>query len=254
MKKNLFFSLLVLLVLTGMYSCVKEDSPKKASFTAEANNPKDTNKDSTALDPDLSYGSVSDIDGNIYRTVQIGNQTWIAENLKTTTFNDGSKIPLGYGAPAGYTDWFDYGNADYHWFNGAYCWYDNEIRYKNIYGALYNWHAAGHGNLCPTGWHVPTNSEWITLMTFLGGVVEPFNEITENAMVYCSDDNINKSGFAPVRAGELDGWGFIENGGFWWSATPRLTERDVPYAYLFNFTIMSYEPKSYGYSVRCLKD
>jgi uncharacterized protein (TIGR02145 family) len=254
MKRKVFSHLLALSILTGLSCCVKEEPLKKAEFNAEATNSKNANNDSIVLDPELIYGSVADIDGNTYKTVQIGTQTWMAENLKTTTYNDGSQIPLGYGAPAGYTDWFDYGNADYRWFNGAYCWYDNEIRYKNIFGALYNWHAVGHGNLCPTGWHVPTNSEWTTLITFLGGVVEPFNEETENAMIHCSNDNIDKSGFAPVRAGELCGWGFIENGGFWWSATPRPSGRSVPFGYLFNFSIMSYEAKSYGYSVRCLKD
>jgi uncharacterized protein (TIGR02145 family) len=201
---------------------------------------------------DPTYGSVSDIDGNIYKTVKIGPQTWMAENLKTTKYCDGSPISPGIGAPAGYTDWFDCGDGNYLWYGGAYCWYENDASaYKDAYGAIYNWHAVGTGKLCPTGWHVPTNSDWTKLITFLGGVEEPFNEKTENAMIVCY--GIYESGFAPVTHGELCGWGFL-NSDFWWSATPRPTDRAVPFAYLMSFYIYGYEPQSYGYSVRCLKD
>ena len=206
-----------------------------------------------AFNPNLEYGSVTDIDGNTYKTIQIGTQTWITENLKTTKYNDGSPILFGTGGPAGYTDWFDSGDGNYGYYNGAYCWYDNDANtYKNAFGAIYNWHAVGTGKLCPVGWHVPTISDWTTLIVTLGGVVEAFNETTENAMIYCSDNSINESGFTPVLAGELYGWGFLPSS-FWWSATPRSTElREA--AYLMSFSIYSYEPKSYGYSVRCLKD
>jgi uncharacterized protein (TIGR02145 family) len=196
-----------------------------------------------------NYGSVSDIDGNVYKTVQIGTQTWIAENLKTTRYNNGDKIFLGNGGPAGYTEWFGLGK-------GAYCWYDNDAEaYKDAYGALYNWHAVGTGYLCPAGWHVPTNSEWTTLVTFLGGQEEAFSEMTENAIIHweSSNNNINISGFTPVNHGELCGWGFL-NTDLWWSATPRPTELAVPCAYVVAFRIKGFEPQSYGYSVRCLKD
>jgi uncharacterized protein (TIGR02145 family) len=186
------------------------------------------------------YDSVKDIDGNVYRTVQIGNQTWMAENLKTTRYNDGSQIHTSNGGPAGYTNWFDLST-------GAYCWYENDTAYKDIYGALYNWHAVGNGNLCPTGWHVPTDSEWTTLINFLGG---------ENVAAI---NLTNPSGFAAIPVGELNGWGFVENSLIWWSVTPYdLKNLGVPYAYLRSLwvdkVIRAWEPASYGYSVRCLKD
>jgi uncharacterized protein (TIGR02145 family) len=196
--------------------------------------------------------SVSDIDGNIYKTIQIGTQTWITENLKTTRYNDGNPILFGKGAPAGYTDWFDCGDGNYRYNNGAYCWYDNDpSTYKDAFGAIYNWYAVGTGKLCPTGWHVPTISDWTTLITSLGGVVKSFNEKTENAEIFCA--GVDESGFTHVNHGELCGWGFLSSD-FWWSATPRPVELRVPYAYLMSFYIYAYEPQSYGYSVRCLKD
>jgi uncharacterized protein (TIGR02145 family) len=202
----------------------------------------------------IAQGLVSDIEGNIYNTIQTGTQTWMAENLKTTKYCDGSPISPGIGAPAGYTDWFDCGDGNYLWYGGAYCWYENDASaYKDAYGAIYNWHAVGTGKLCPTGWHVPTISDWTTLIKTLGGTVEPFNEPTSNAMINCSDNSINESGFTYVTHGELCGWGFLMSD-FWWSATPMPTELRVPYAYIIGWVLNSVEPQSYGYSVRCLKD
>jgi uncharacterized protein (TIGR02145 family) len=194
-----------------------------------------------------STAPVSDIDGNIYKTIKIGTQTWMAENLKTTRYNNGDQIPNGNGG------WVDLSK-------GAYWWYDNDAsKYKNAYGAIYNWHAVGTGKLCPTGWHVPTNSEWTALITFLGGEEEAFNESTEYAYIHwgSSDYSIVKSVFTPFLACALDGWGFSQGEGFWWSATPRPTknENGVPFgAYITSFTIKSYEVMSNGYSVHCLKD
>jgi uncharacterized protein (TIGR02145 family) len=110
------------------------------------------------LNPEFSWGSVSDIDGNVYKTIQIGSQVWMAENLKTTRYNDGSQIPniTGNSVWVGLT-------------TGAYRWYNNDAStYKNKYGALYNHYAVNTGKLCPTGWHVPGDEEWKVLEMALG--------------------------------------------------------------------------------------
>ena len=112
-----------------------------------------------------SYGEmirfVVDIDDNIYTVVTIGEQEWIGENLKTTRYNDGTPIPLLEDELI----WEDaYDNK-----TPAYAWYDNDIINKNIYGALYNWYTVGTDKLCPTGWHVPSKEEYITLAEFAGG-------------------------------------------------------------------------------------
>ena len=102
---------------------------------------------------DLVYGSIADIDGNNYKTIPIGPLVWMAENLKTTKYNDGSDIPLV--------------EKDSQWTNiltPGYCWFkNNDTVYKDIYGAYYNWFAVSTGKLCPVGWHVPSDTEWQTL-------------------------------------------------------------------------------------------
>jgi uncharacterized protein (TIGR02145 family) len=100
---------------------------------------------------------VADIEGNLYSTVTIGTQVWMAENLKTTKYNDDTPIPNI--------------TADEEWIvitSPAYCWFGNNISNKNIYGALYNWYVVGTGKLCPDGWHVPSDEEYKTLEKVLG--------------------------------------------------------------------------------------
>ena len=101
---------------------------------------------------------VLDIDGNIYHTVIIGNQIWLAENLKTTKYNDGTPVSL----VTDNTGWINLSTP-------GYCWYDNDITNRETYGALYNWYAVQTGKLCPKGWHVPSDAEWTVLTDFLGG-------------------------------------------------------------------------------------
>ncbi len=104
-----------------------------------------------------STGSVTDIEGNIYKTVVIGTQVWMAESLKTTQYNDGVSIP-------NVTDSIPWRTLT----SPAYCWYDNDITNKDKYGALYNWYAAKSEKLCPTGWHEPTDTDYNTLEMTLG--------------------------------------------------------------------------------------
>ena len=99
--------------------------------------------------PGSTYGSVSDIDGNLYKTIQIGSQIWMAENLKTTKFNDGADIPL----VESNSEWSGL-------FVPGYCYYNIDPgSYKQIYGALYNWYAVNTGKLCPDGWRVPSSED-----------------------------------------------------------------------------------------------
>ncbi|MBK8503768.1 MAG: fibrobacter succinogenes major paralogous domain-containing protein [Saprospiraceae bacterium] len=105
-------------------------------------------------------GDVTDIDGNLYRTIKIGTQEWMAENLRTTRYTNGEMISKVNNS----TTW---PNANY----GAWCWYDTSSTYELPYGKLYNWYAVNDGRgLCPTGWHEPTDAEWTTLTDFLGGL------------------------------------------------------------------------------------
>ena len=101
-------------------------------------------------------GYLTDIEGNTYRIVRIGDLYWMADNLKTTKYNDGTDIPN----LTDHTDW----STDT---IGACCWYDNNSAFKQTYGALYNWYAANTNKLAPSGWHVSTGDDWQNLNTYV---------------------------------------------------------------------------------------
>ncbi len=112
----------------------------------------------------LAYGEqivfntkLADIEGNLYSVVYIGNQVWMVENLRTTKFNNNAPIPN----ITDNTEWLNLTGA-------AYCWYNNDIQYKSTFGALYSWYTITDGDLCPTGWHVPSDDEYGTLEVYLG--------------------------------------------------------------------------------------
>lgn len=113
--------------------------------------------------PCPGMSTVTDIEGNIYNTVQIDNQCWMKENLRTTKYQDNTAIPNVMGG----NDWSNLTN-------GAYVWYNNNHIWKDVYGALYNWYAIEESyGICPTGWHVPSNADWDVLVDFFGGGNSP---------------------------------------------------------------------------------
>ena len=152
MKKLLLgFIAIVLLTFVG---CDKDDDSSSSSSSEE----KDTDSgDGTTGDSSIKYGEgLTDGDGNTYKTVIIGEQEWMAENLRTTKYNDGTSIP-------NVTD----GSQWDYLSTGAWSHYNNDNQYDTIYGKLYNWYAVETGKLCPTGWHVPTDAEWTELNDYL---------------------------------------------------------------------------------------
>jgi uncharacterized protein (TIGR02145 family) len=201
----------------------------------------------------LTYGSVSDIDGNNYKTIQIGTQTWMAENLKTTKYNDGTTIPF----ETDDTAWSGLTTP-------AYCWYNNdEKRYRAPYGALYNWYTVNTGKLCPSGWHVPGYGEWMTLATFLGGASVAGGKLKETGTTHWTTPNegaTNESGFTALAGGfRRDYFSRIGDFGNWWSSSVIAAEKFVSYHKL-NYSDYRIEYIGYivmrrdGFSVRCLKD
>jgi uncharacterized protein (TIGR02145 family) len=215
------------------------------------------------FNPDLTYGTVSDIDGNTYNTIQISTQVWMAENLKTTKYNDGTAIPL----VADEIAWAALSSP-------GYCWYNNdEAIYKATFGALYNWYVVdsasnGGKNVCPSGWHVPSNAEWTTLTTYLGGEDVAGGKLKETGFSHWSMPNegaTNESGFTALPSGYRNDktgfhWGiWYDNGiaGIWWSSTnsdkPTVYSRSVHYDY--SSILITYDVGiHFGNSVRCLKD
>ncbi len=198
----------------------------------------------------LTYGTVRDADWNVYKTVQIGGQTWMAENLKTITFNTGEQI-------ANVDDkifWPDY-TLD------AYCWYKNDISYKTSYGALYNWYTIKTGKLCPKGWHVPSKEEFTSLTTFLGGESTAGIKLKESGTIHWmtpNDGAANESGFSALPGGYLSPVDFISfrTAGYWWSSTES-NSGSASYLLLQsdnNSTLITAGNKAAGMSVRCIKN
>jgi uncharacterized protein (TIGR02145 family) len=209
--------------------------------------------------------TVTDASGNTYPTVTIGTQVWMAENLRTTKYRDGSNIPV-------VTDNTQWAN---NWNNGnplqqpMMCWYNNDqaTYTANKFGALYNWYAInpatnGNKNVCPTGWHVPTDAEWTTLTTFLGGQNVAGGNMKSTGTQYWSSPNTdatNSSGFSGLPGGFRVSNGVFDNFGLngnWWSSTETSTvsawNRRLGYSlggvYRYDYV------KAYGFSVRCVKD
>jgi uncharacterized protein (TIGR02145 family) len=210
---------------------------------------------STAVfNPDIIYGLVTDIEGNIYKTVTIGTQTWMAENLRTTKYRNGDAIP----EVTGNTAWIGLSTD-------AYCNYENstdEIKIATM-GRLYNWFAVTDSrNIAPAGWHVATDAEWSTLTSFLGNDTNAGGKLKETGNTHWNSPNsaTNASGFTALPGGrrEYNTGLFINDGydGFWWTSSAynpdyswyRYLHFDVSAIYRANFH------KQYGFSVRCVKD
>jgi len=196
--------------------------------------------------------TVTDIDGNVYNTIMIGTQVWMVENLKTTRYNDGTSIPNSINQWAYLT-------------TGAYCNYNNDENNSPTYGKLYNWFAvSGYPHdLAPVGWHIPTDDEWTTLATYLGGQDIAGSKLKETGTTHWVNTNsgaTNESGFMALPAGERDGdnWGDFYSLGFrnfFWSSTSGSLDG-------FGWNLIKddneFNPfgaaKTHGFSVRCIKD
>jgi uncharacterized protein (TIGR02145 family) len=209
-----------------------------------------TNSAGTSYGNQISFITqlVSDVDGNTYTTVTIGSQVWMAENLKTTRYNDNTAIPMV--------------TVNNTWFlmtTPGYCWYNNNVA---TYGALYNWYTVSTGKLCPTGWHVPSDAEWTTLTTYLGGESVAGGKLKETGTSHWSSPNTgatNSSGFTALPGGYRDFTGafyYIGTIGFWWSSTENGTNyawfRAMGYSY--SYVYRDYYYPQNGLSVRCLRD
>lgn len=198
--------------------------------------------------------SVSDADGNVYQTVTIGAQTWMSENLNTTKYKDGTNIPI-------VSDSAEWGNLS----TPGYCWYKNEKSgYGNTYGGLYNWYVVETGNLCPTGWHVPTNAEWTTLTNYIGGEGIAGGNLKESGTTHWISPNsgaTNETGFTALPGGHRDSHGAFKGIGFWggwWSSSKD--GPDKAFGRVMGFDYKHIIGGSYdngfqgGFSIRCLKD
>ncbi|MCX6226599.1 MAG: fibrobacter succinogenes major paralogous domain-containing protein [Bacteroidia bacterium] len=176
----------------------------------------DQDKPHLLFNSGITYGAMADNDGNTYKTIQIGTQLLMAENLKTTKYSDGTAI-LNV---TDNTQWSTLNTA-------AYCWYNNDSNYKAVYGALYNFYAVSDiiRNLCPKGWIVPGDDDWSNLTTFLGTEEFAGGKMKETGTTHWLTPNTgatNESGFTGLPGGERRNDGpFADMGstGYWWCST-----------------------------------
>lgn len=196
--------------------------------------------------------TVTDIDNNTYKTVQIGTQCWMRENLKVSKYRNGVAIPTGLN--------------DATWSSttsGAYAIYDNNNANDALYGKLYNLHAVKDvRGLCPTGWHVPTRDEWDKLVSHLGGSPRSVGGKLKSVTGWNAPNTgaTNESGFTGLPGGYREpDYGFEELGSFggWWSSS-EVSDGIAMALYLYSdydfFNISDSDFPGVGMSVRCLKD
>jgi uncharacterized protein (TIGR02145 family) len=198
-------------------------------------------------------GIVTDIEGNVYKTIGIGSQIWMAENLRSTRYNNGSPIPKVI--------------SDSVWKQmktPAWCWYNNDSAgFGNLYGALYNFYAADSSSICPAGWHVPSGSEWARLETFAGGhdlaggILKDFYSNSWNDPNICYVESYSFNAL-PGGKREYYAAGFRDSGdtGYWWTSTEKDTRYSILRSMSHENTILfsSTGMKREGYSIRCIKD
>lgn len=214
----------------------------------------------------IKYGKVMDIEGNVYKTVKIGTQWWMAENLKTTKYNDGTPIP----EVTSVSEWINLEGP-------GYSWYANDPMYKDIYGALYSYYVTdpssnGYKNVCPIGWHVSTATDRNNLADYLGGLEMAGGQLKATGTLE-GDDGLwlspntgatNSTGFSAlpggafVYDGDPQGTGdfkHIGEHGLWWA---YYSSQWVG-AYILSYYDAQLNPfsvfdKNCGFSIRCMKD
>ena len=203
---------------------------------------------------------VADVEGNLYSTITIGSQVWMAENLRTTRYNDNTVIP-------NITDnsqWISLTTA-------AYCWYNNDITYKSTLGALYNWYTVSTLQICPTGWHVPSDEEFKILEQTLGMAPDQLDgwgwrgtdvgmQMKDTAGWDAGGNGTNTSDFTALpggyRYGVTGDFYLLTSISYWWTSTAHDADRGW-YRRLDSTSGGVYRAstsKKGGKYIRCLKD
>ncbi|MCC5916601.1 MAG: fibrobacter succinogenes major paralogous domain-containing protein [Cryomorphaceae bacterium] len=224
-----------LLLIFGMLAACKQDDE-----TSEPDS------------PNITTGTVTDVDGNEYATIVIGDQEWMAENLKTTRYCNGDNLRN------------ERSNSEWRTLNmGGWAYYNNDSIFEDSFGKLYNWYAVDdERNICPCGWHVPSNAEWEKLINYLGGDSIAGGKMKSAGTQYWATPNINasnESGFSGLPGGSRNfNATFDFNGqyGYWWQAKEN-------FGILAWCRVLGYDNgeaityhlyKTSGFSVRCIKD
>lgn len=192
---------------------------------------------------------IRDADGNVYTEVKIGNQVWMVENLKTTKYKDGTNIPIM--------------TPDSVFWTPGYCWYNDSVKYKDPYGALYSGYTINIGKLAPAGWHIPTDAEWSTLVAYLNGPAVAGGYLKEPGTAHWADPNntaTNTSGFAAIGAGYRIYYALyftdINTTGKWWTSSSINIDNNgcITLTNTDEGVTQSTAVNNFGFSVRCIRD
>jgi len=253
--KKLIFAFALTSVL---FSCKKE--------TTNSNKTNNSNSITCVDNPNINFTSIGtpvgkfsdcikDIDGNVYKTVTIGTQTWMAENLKTSKYNDGSSIP-------NVKDSLEWSKLT----TGAWCYYNNDVANNAKYGKLYNWYSVskisnGSKNVCPSGWHVPSENDLTVLTDYLGGesiAGGKMKEIGTSSWIESNNTANNLSLFSFIPCGAREANGKFNHlsyfGGFYMSTESDGEGLHSVFSYKEVWIGIDEDPKKGGLSIRCLKD
>jgi uncharacterized protein (TIGR02145 family) len=238
--KNLLLISLLLVIL----SCGDDEADPDTNGVSSAN-----------FNTSLTYGTMQDNDGNTYRSIEIGDQTWMAQNLRSTTFRNGEAIPevTDDGAWVALT-------------TSAQSAYEHtmDLDLLATHGRLYNWFAVTDPrNIAPEGWHVPTQQEWETLAAALGGANQAGGPLKEAGLDHWNAPNSegsNSSGFTALGSGrrEYTDGSFINRGfnAFWWTSSPY--NPDYSWYFQVNYDMAGLNAanfhKQYGFAIRLVKD
>ena len=282
--RKLFMIGMALTVSVAMLltSCKKEEANNNGNNNDNTENPGDGNYNNQEYPSTANVirRAVTDIDGNCYDAVQIGDQVWMAENLRTTKYADSTSIPLGTSTST---------TIAYRYAPGAHQSYEENVM-DNVarYGYLYNWQAVMHGasssaanpsgvqGICPEGWHVPSNAEWTQLTNYMktqpeytaSGNADNLAKALAATWGWNSSSNTdapgnnpstnNATGFSALPAGYYNGryYYFCNNANFW-SATERNDENTYYLSLYCSYAGVMYEEsgdKYDGFSVRCVRD
>lgn len=206
---------------------------------------------------------VTDIDGNVYQTVRIGDQCWMAENLRTSKYSNFDDVPFAGNA----AEWAALTGPGHCWFNYGMFVNDSAF-YAETYGLLYNWYAVdpasnGNRNICPDGWHVPSHSEWLTMVNHLGGSNVAGGKLKESGTLYWNAPNTgatNETGFSALPSGVRNPDGgyadFLGTNGHWWTTSPYNTDNGLfsGMGHATSSILLSNMNKKLGMAIRCVRD
>ncbi len=221
--------------------------------------------------PNWNGSALTDIDGNVYQTVQIGPQIWMKENLKVSKCRNGDPI----GEVSNQSQWAAIWNGGNQTGQAAWCYYNNDAANNTTYGKLYNWYAvADPRGLCPIGWHVPSDHDWNLLTKYLDPLSDTScadclsgslvgDKIKSTNLWPSPNSASNSSGFSGLPGGLIYEEGTFYSGGVsghWWTST-QYSDNNAwnrrlmgSPAELYRFVYANNGYKAYGFSVRCLKD